>query len=297
MIKAFKNIFAKYRQSTALGLVASLTRKDVSRDNIEESDLQQFYSSLQRFRDAPDFSTIKSICSLINQTTDNTSDLLNGVIVETREHKALEAVVDNVISTLNIPIQLFHGTTNLDFILRSGLKKHVESGQLILTPLNLDVLSAPLYNALFLSLEFWNGVIGKNKILVFQTDAILCKKSDFEVSDFIDFDYIGSAWNRSRPVGMIANGGNGGLSIRDWSKTVEVLNRFPAINWPAGEDGYFAFHIELIGAKVANLQQSRKFGTQIEFVENSFGGHKVSDLSAKDLQKFLTYCPEAKVTL
>lgn len=297
MIKIIRKKINQYRQSSAAALSDDFKQQGVSLDQIDESHLEHFYTSLKRFRDAPDFEAVKSICSSLKSPQLHESAQLNGIIVETREHAALEPVIENVLTQLHIPIQLFHGNGNLDYINHSGIKKHIDSGRVVLTSLDVDALYGSIYNALFLSLAFWKCVIGRNKILVFQTDAILCKESDYSVTDFIRYDYIGSGWNRSRPVRMIANGGNGGLSIRDWHKTCEVLTRFPPQFWPAGEDGYFAFHMELIGGNVADLKNSRRFGTQIDFKEKSFGGHKISDLPPKQLDRFLRYCPEAQVIL
>ena len=41
-----------------------------------------------------------------------------GVIVETRQHPALERVIQSILDACNAPVQLFHGTDNLEFILR-----------------------------------------------------------------------------------------------------------------------------------------------------------------------------------
>lgn len=297
MINRIKKKINRYRQSSAISLFKDLQKKGVLTGDIDSSNLAQFYSTLRRFKDAPDFESAKRICNLLVKPATQVTEKLNGIIVETRKHPALEPVIENVLQQLQIPIQLFHGRGNLNYIIRSGIKKHIDSGMVVLTPLAVDALYGSIYNALFLSLDFWKCTIGSNKIIVFQTDAILCKNSDYTLSNFIDYDYIGSAWNRKRPVGMIANGGNGGLSIRDWDKTCEVLKRFPSDNWPAGEDGYFAFHMELIGAKVADISSSRKFGTQIDFMEKSFGGHKITDLEPQQLERFLRYCPEARVIL
>ena len=173
----------------------------------------------------------------------------------------------------------------------------VNEGKVYLTPLNVDGLNAVRYNALLLSKGFWEKVIGRRKILVFQTDAVSCDSSDYVVDDFISYDYLGSKWSRDRKFGIIADGGNGGLSLRDWEKTYSCLNRFPPEHWRGGEDDYFAFHVELIGGKVGKGKECAKFSTQHDFLYRSFGAHKISCLSKKDQKGFLNYCPEAKFLL
>ena len=107
------------------------------------------------------------------------------------------------------------------------------------------------------------------------------------------FDYIGATWNPRRPVGLVVHGGNGGLSLRDWHASMECLRRFPPGLWPGGEDGYFAFHAEVIGGKVGRPHDCERFATHTRFARMSFGAHQIQSLSDADLARFLRYCPEA----
>jgi len=216
-----------------------------------------------------------------------------GVIVETREHPALEFIINHFSEQLGIGIQLFHGTANESFIMESKIAGLIEQGKVKLTPLKTETLSLGDYNALFLSREFWDSQLGRKKILIFQTDAILCANSDYQLSDFLGFDYIGSRWLRDRPVGMTIDGGNGGLSLRDWPRTVVCLKRFSPKMWPGGEDGYFAFHMDLMGGRVGRGDECSRFSTQHEFQYKSFGGHKLTELGSLSLEKFFQYCPAA----
>jgi len=224
-------------------------------------------------------------------------DTVWGVIVETREHPALEFIINQFSEQLGIGIQLFHGTANESFIMESKIAELIEQGKVKLTPLESKTLSLGDYNALFLSTAFWDSQLGREKILVFQTDAVLCANSDYQLSDFLGFDYIGSKWPRKRPVGMIIDGGNGGLSLRDWHKTVECLDRFSPKLWPGGEDGYFAFHMDLMGGRVGRDDECSRFSTQHEFLCRSFGGHKLGDLDLLSLERFSQYCPAVRQIL
>jgi hypothetical protein len=218
-----------------------------------------------------------------------------GVIVETRQHPALEYVIELFSEDLEIPIQLLHGARNEAFIRESTISALVAQGKVVLTGLETDTLTPADYNALLLSREFWHALAGRGKVLIFQTDSVLCGKSGFQLEDFVDYDYIGSNWPRRRPIGLIIDGGSGGLSLRDWGRSVECLDRFPALHWKGGEDAYFAFHMELIGALVGKPDACARFSTQSEFLANSFGAHQISLLSEQDQAEFLRYCPEAAV--
>lgn len=223
------------------------------------------------------------------------SEPLWGVILETRCHPALEAVVLNIASCCDIPIQIFHSPDNTDFILSSGISRLVDEGQVLLTCLNLPGrISQSIYNQLMLSPHFWEQMRGRGKILVFQTDSMCCPASEFSAADFMSFDYIGSYWDRARPVGLTIDGGCGGFSLRDWSQSVTCLQRFPPEHWPGGEDGYFGFHLELMGARVASTRDTGRFSTQDSFETRSFGCHQIDRLNNIDLVAFLAYCPEAR---
>jgi hypothetical protein len=91
--------------------------------------------------------------------------------------------------------------------------------------------------------------------------------------------------------------GNGRLSLLNWNLTLKSLQQFPASLWPGGEDGYFAFHFDLIGGNVAREQDCTKFSTQIDFIYGSSGAHKIRDLDKSSLQKLICYCPKVKLTL
>ena len=297
MTKSNKKTLSGLKETTAQTIIKELGQQGLSKKQIQAKHIFPLYSNLIRRSGGPDFGCISDILPNNSQSSLNKNHALWGVIVETREHASLEHAISNFIETTGAPVQLFHGKQNLDYILSTKIVELISENKVYLTHLNTDTLSARCYNALFLSKLFWENVLGRKKILVFQTDSILCRSSSYNINDFITFDYIGSKWPRSRPVGLVCDGGNGGLSLRDWSKSYDCLNRFPSEYWCAGEDGYFAFHIELIGGKIGRDNDCAKFCTQYEFLRNSFGAHKITSLQEKYKQKFLEYCPEARFIL
>jgi hypothetical protein len=265
----------------------------IQQSEIQSEHIESVYRDMPRIGDVADFSIVDDVLgSGLNDAVQK--DSVCGVIVETRKHHALEKVVLNVVEMCNIPVQLFHGTGNLDYILSSAIVRLVETGQVRLTRLNTDKLDSKAYNALLLSPAFWQRVVGREKILIFQTDSLCCIESTYSLADFIGFDYIGGSWNRNRPVGLIIDGGNGGFSLRDWAVSLQCLSQFPPRLWGGGEDGYYAFHMALIGAAVASSEESAKFATQDTFSYHSFGAHKISSLSQDSQRKFFAYCSQAK---
>lgn len=285
------------KKTSAQRIAGELKRKGKMRVDIRGADIEHIYERLRLLSGVPDFSSVaKLLPKPVAAFPDLTGPVL-GVIVETRKHSNLEFVVQSFSRRLGIPIRLFHGSQNREFILQSAIGSLVERNEVALMQLDTDRLSENQYNALFLTPDFWGLLQSNCKVLVFQTDAVLCEGSPYTLDDFMAFDYIGSKWPRDRPVGLLMDGGNGGLSLRDWKKSCECLRRFPPQLWTGGEDGYFAFHIDLIGGRVGRPKDCGRFGTQHYFASKSFGAHEIDKLEPQSLAAFLEYCPEARRTL
>lgn len=279
-------------ETTAQQVVSYFAEKGIERAAIRDAHLKPLYALLSKSAYASSgrssgIADLKAACNPVE-------DAVWGVIVETREHPALEYVIGHFSEQLGISIQLFHGPANESFIRNSKISKLLEEGKVVLTKLEVETFSPVEYNELFLSRSFWRAQKGRKKILVFQTDAVLCSRSEYHLSSFLDFDYIGSKWPRRRPVGLVVDGGNGGLSLRDWHKSVECLDRFSPSLWPGGEDGYFAFHMDLIGGRIGKGDECAKFSTQGAFLRKSFGAHKVCELDSDSLEQFIRFCPEVR---
>lgn len=292
-MKVFKNADSR-KLFSAQDIVDDLAKKGIRRDEIGGAHLASVYRRLARLSSAPNFSSVREFLPGDSCCATELNHPILGVIVETRRHSALEYVIHNFQERLQIPIQLFHGRSNFDFIMSSSVSELVHGGKVHLFQLEVSDLDAGKYNALFLTDRFWTQLLSKGKILVFQTDAILCDGSDYDLRDFLTFDYIGSKWPRKRPIGLLIDGGNGGLSLRDWAKSRECLARFPPQEWTGGEDGYFAFHIDIIGGKVGRDVECARFSTQHEFLYKSFGAHNISSLDKDHKAAFLQYCKEAQ---
>lgn len=295
LIKRLRDWPLSRKMISPQSVVVKLGRRGITRNRITGEHLADVYRRSKNLESAPDFVSISDSLPSRAPTSIEPDSAVLGVIVETRQHPALEAVVSNFSRTLKIPIQLFHGSGNLEFIMSSAISGLVSEGKVHLVAMQVQDLGARSYNALLMTKGFWNLVGCRNKVLVFQTDAIACEHSLYRLTDFLSFDYIGSKWPRVRPVGLLIDGGNGGLSLRDWKKSYECLQRFPPDSWTGGEDGYFAFHIDLIGGKVGRDADCARFCTQHEFLYKSLGAHKISCLSQADREAFLEYCKEAGV--
>lgn len=148
------------------------------------------------------------------------------VVVETREHKAMPFVLDNVMSILpdEWNLQIFHGSNNFDYI-NEVIDVTEYSDKVTLTNLNIDNISQQDTSLkIMLSENFWNQVIAET-VLYFECDSMLCPNSEYKVEDFEHFDYIGGYWGNI--LGTLDSKYervmNGGISIRKKSFMLDII--------------------------------------------------------------------------
>jgi hypothetical protein len=270
-----KKLFLSMNRTSAQSLIARYSSRAERKYSL--TDLDKLYSKLRPCNNKADFSIVKQLESL--QLFDKSSLRIQqniGVIIETRESLSLEKVLLNFVECTGLNVQLYCGLRNKDFVFKSRIADLVQSGKVMLNVLPVTSLTHAQYNAILLSETFWLSLMTHEKVIVFQTDSWICSGSPYRLSDFFHFDYIGSTWARKRPIGLTIDGGSGGLSLRDWRRSLEALREFEPKKWSGGEDGFFAFHIELLGGRVATMPEAGKFSTQNTFRDKSFGAHQIS---------------------
>ena len=148
------------------------------------------------------------------------------VIVETRKHKALPFVLNNVMSVLpdDWKLQIFHGSNNIDYIndiiMDTEYFDKVKLSNLYIDSITADDSSLEI----MLTEYFWKRVIGET-VLYFECDSMLCPNSEHKVEDFEHFDYIGGYWGNQ--LDMLSNDYSkvmtGGLSIRKKSFMLDII--------------------------------------------------------------------------
>lgn len=149
------------------------------------------------------------------------------VIVETREHKALPFVLNNVMSILpsDWGLQIFHGSNNLEYVKEVTDTKLLRSREVIFSDLKMDSISADDSSLeIMLTEDFWNRVSAET-VLYFECDSMLCPNSEYKIEDFEHFDYIGGYWGNQ--LDMLDNDYskvmNGGLSLRKKSFMLDII--------------------------------------------------------------------------
>ncbi len=165
------------------------------------------------------------------------------IIVEPRKHKALEFVLNNVCDCLSDEwkIILFHGKNNNEYANEIVTRLNsIYKNRISLVNLHVDNLNQQTYSQLFANKDIIYEHIDTDIFLVFQTDSIILKENAHMINDYLNYDYVGSPWlicnyEPTKRCGFI---GNGGFSLRNKQKMLEIMEKIPYNNEP--EDLYFA---------------------------------------------------------
>ena len=218
------------------------------------------------------------------------------VIVEFRSTPLLVTVILNIIQNIpeDWPAQIFHTTSNSQFIRTSRLAKYIQTGKIILTQLDEYSGSFAHYiNLLFGNISFWQLVQGE-KSQFFQIDSIMCSNSPHKITDYLEYDYVGAPWAHFQ--GLV---GNGGFSLRSKSKTITLLqktfNSSSRYDGNENEDVWYARNMPTVG-HVAPSHVAKSFAVETIFYPYPMGVHK-TELRVTELKQLCDVCPEARLVL
>jgi hypothetical protein len=196
--------------------------------------------------------------------------LYTAIIIEPRQHKALPFVLENFLNNLSEDWSfiIFHGTTNLNFIIdiiNDKLSSHLHRIKLI--NLNVKNLTINAYNNLLKYNKSFYDYIPTETFLIFQTDSIIFKQYKHFINNYLTYDYAGAPFyfNKHKSVG------NGGLSLRKKSKMIEIMSKEGKNNHP--EDVYFSC-CESVSIHKPSINDAMLFSVEEIFSEMSFGCHK-----------------------
>jgi hypothetical protein len=189
------------------------------------------------------------------------------VIIEPREHKALEFVLRNFFTNLSDDwgFVIFHGNKNGNFVhnlLNDPLKDFKHRVYRIIQ-LNVDNLNGEQYNLLCKSSSFYK-CIDTEILLKFEVDSIILNPNKDLINDFLKYDYVGAPWRN----GMV---GNGGLCLRRKSKMIEICEKVDP-NFTAHEDNYFCYQ-NVVPLNRPSYIEAQRFSVETVFHEKSFGIH------------------------
>ena len=129
------------------------------------------------------------------------------------------------------------------------------------------------YNQLLTSQEFWQKLSGK--VLLFQHDSSVLRKG---IEEFLDWDYVGSPWACNAPwAHPECKGGNGGFSLRDANKHLELVRHYRYHPRMGNEDVYFTRNLHKVNGQVAPLEICQKWGMETQLALGTVGVHGIEN--------------------
>ncbi|KAL8714314.1 MAG: hypothetical protein Q9220_001645 [cf. Caloplaca sp. 1 TL-2023] len=197
------------------------------------------------------------------------------------------------------PIRVFYGPNNARLLKTSPLiRRMMDQGHITLQALPSD----PEYqftvhedvSAVLTRPWIWEQLAPAEHVLTFQTDSILCSNSRHSVDEFLGYDFIG-ALIQSKPLKNF----NGGLSIRNREKMLEVVNR--SIRQPNTqfEDQWFVERLRELpwGANLPSVEVAAAFAVESVWHDRPFGVHQVSRWHPEKLEELKLWCPEYQLAV
>lgn len=214
------------------------------------------------------------------------------VIIEPREHKALEFVLHNFFKNLSEEwgFIIFHGKLNKNFIENIVFNKLNTFKHRIdkLIQLDVDNLTIRDYEKICKSSYFYK-CIPTEIMLIFQIDTMIFEENKNLINNFLKYDYVGAPWQN----GMV---GNGGLSLRRKSKMIEITEKVDT-NFTLHEDNYFCYQNAVVLNR-PSFKDAQQFSVETIFHEKSFGIHSPwKYLNKYELEFLLNKYPDLAILI
>jgi hypothetical protein len=250
-------------------------------------------------------------------------------ISEPRKHKALKFVLENFLSILpeEWNIQVNHGTHNIDYLKSiidqsEIISKADSENRLSLYNLHVENMTHQYESNLLRTEKFWDNIDG-DLLLKFECDTILCPNSEYKISQFEKYDYIGGYWGTQlypldEPYPTLQPGGaysppyngpmplvmNGGLSLRNKEVMLDIVRKHFDEYFLTGktysEDYFFSEYVEnpltrdVITFSIDNgyiepLDMKAPFGVHKPWGTSPAKGHGIA------YQQIKTVCPEVEI--
>jgi len=203
------------------------------------------------------------------------------IIVEPRKHNALEFVLNNICDCLTDEwrIILFHGKNNDEYAMEIVDRlNNIYKNRISLVNLYVDNLSQQTYSQLLANKNTIYDHIETDVFLVFQTDSIILRENAHMINNYLNYDYVGSPWLRCNyePTKNCDFIGNGGFSLRNKKKMIEIMEKIPYNN--EYEDLYFSKKYDNIIVNKPSYEKALGFcvgeATTLNNLENMFAVHQ-----------------------
>lgn len=222
-------------------------------------------------------------------------------------------MVQNVINNIpdNWKVQIFYvrdGASKYGLDISPGIKRHVESGKVVLTVIDREVFKTKRKKfELMVEPWIWEHMLA-DTVLTFGGTSVICSNSPLSVANFTRFDYIGAPWHSHKGVG-----GDGSISIRNRTTMLAVIKyeldkiedetmRKTAYKSWGQEDQFFVSRLlqmqkEGIKVSLASKEQTMIFGGSNDIFNNDVWAVSgtLPGITWQERHNFISACPEMKM--
>jgi len=215
------------------------------------------------------------------------------LIIDDRATPLLVNAVINVLQHIPIDwkVQIITPYQHWSFYNTSSLSQFIKTNRVFLTPLQQSsngLSNVEYINLILTSASFWHQVQG-DKVLLFQIDSVLCSNSLYNLTDFLEYDFIGAPW-------YIGGCCNGGISLRSRTKILQMLESgyFHYRSNDINEDGWFTDNLPYLNARIPSVSIAKKFSVETIYHPQPFAVHKphTNLIGHANMARLCNECPE-----
>lgn len=137
-------------------------------------------------------------------------------------------------------------------------------------------------------------VVGRAaRVLLFQSDSILCSRAEAAAEDFLEWDFLGA------PIAAAYGAGfNGGLSVRNPALFLNITREASfADSGHEFEDQFFYAEAVRRGARLPSAGVAKTFSVETIYYETPLGYHQPQRWQADHMGQIEEWCPEVKMLI
>ncbi|KAL8947851.1 MAG: hypothetical protein Q9222_005909 [Ikaeria aurantiellina] len=201
------------------------------------------------------------------------------------------------------PIRIFHTSENAALLYRSlYIQRMIDHGQLDLQllPPNVNFTTHEPVSAFFVTPWLWERLAPATHIFMFQADSMLCANSQYKVEDFLEYDFIGAPFTTGEGFNY-----NGGLSIRNREKMLDIAQRYTREPMSRYEDTWFVERLRQLplkpngepGANLPSMDVASQFSVETIWKDRPFGFHQIARWHPDKLDELKAWCPESQLVI
>ncbi|KAJ4423779.1 hypothetical protein N0V82_001517 [Gnomoniopsis sp. IMI 355080] len=179
--------------------------------------------------------------------------------------------------------------------LSPAFQRHLASGHIEVRflPKDSELTSSQAVSRFLTSPWLWEQVSQAKRVLLFQTDSVLCSKSQVAVEDYFQYDFVGA------PIDPVyGQGYNGGLSIRNPRLFLQVTREVDyASSGQEFEDQFFYAELKKRGAEMPQEEVAKTFAVETIYYETPLGYHQPQRWQAEKMSDIAQWCPEVSMLI